>query len=499
MKIAVIYARYSCDNQTEQSIEGQLRVCQQYAKNNDILIVDTYIDCAMTGTNDNRPDFQRMMKDSAKKEWDYVLVYKLDRFSRNKYESVLHKRTLKENGVKVLSAMENIPDSPEGIILESLLEGMNQYYSAELSQKVKRGMRETRLKGYFQGGTLLYGYKVEGRKIVIDEEEAAIVKYVYQQYSLGYFARHIVAEFRSKGILYRGGKQFTCRMVFGMIRNEKYSGKYYCGDELVENMYPQIIPDDVFQKVRSIAQKRKRGAASVKTTYLLKGKLKCGRCGSHVNGDSGRARLGKTYYYYKCHAQKQHFADCQMRPIPKEILEKFVLEKVITKMSEPKVMDAIVRKLLDLQEQWENNRNEVAILEKQKKQLENTLENLVIAVERGVITETTTNRIRTTEAKIKELEKQIIIENSKTHHKVTEDIIREYYNTILEFEPLILISTLIKVITLYDDKIEITFNSPNKKSPDDDRGSLFYSDTTQFEIITQNRNEIDDMQIDLYV
>ena len=123
MKTAAIYARYSSDKQNEQSIEGQLRVCQNYAKTNDILIVDTYIDRAMTGTNDNRPDFRRMIKDSAKKQWDYILVYRLDRFSRNKYETAIHKKTLKDNGVKVISAMKNIPDTPEGIILESLLEG----------------------------------------------------------------------------------------------------------------------------------------------------------------------------------------------------------------------------------------------------------------------------------------------------------------------------------------------------------------------------------------
>ena len=161
MKTAAVYARYSSDNQTEQSIEGQLRVCEEYAQRNGIVIVDTYIDRAMTGTNDNRPDFRRMIKDSAKKSWDFILVYKLDRFSRNKYETAIHKKTLKDNGVKVLSAMENIPETPEGIILESLLEGMNQYFSAELSQKIRRGMRETRLKGNYQGGPLLYGYKVE--------------------------------------------------------------------------------------------------------------------------------------------------------------------------------------------------------------------------------------------------------------------------------------------------------------------------------------------------
>ena len=126
MKTAVIYARYSCDQQTEQSIEGQLRVCEDYAKAHDILILDTYIDRAMTGTNDNRPDFQRMIKDSARREWTYILVYKLDRFSRNKYETAIHKKTLRDNGVKLLSAMENIPDTPEGIILESLLEGFER-------------------------------------------------------------------------------------------------------------------------------------------------------------------------------------------------------------------------------------------------------------------------------------------------------------------------------------------------------------------------------------
>ena len=161
MKTAVIYARYSSDNQTEQSIEGQLRVCQDYAERNNIVILKTYIDRAMTGTNDNRPDFQQMIKDSANKEFEYIIVYKLDRFSRNKYETAKNKKILKDNGVKLLSAMENIPDTPEGIILESLLEGMAEYYSAELAQKVKRGMKETRIKGNFTGGTIIYGYKVE--------------------------------------------------------------------------------------------------------------------------------------------------------------------------------------------------------------------------------------------------------------------------------------------------------------------------------------------------
>ena len=143
IKTAVIYARYSSDSQTEQSIDGQLRVCEEYAKQNDILVLDTYIDRAMTGTNDNRPDFQRMIRDSAKRTFGYVLVYKFDRFSRNKYETAIHKKALKDNGVKVVSATEFVPDTPEGIIFESMLEGYAEYYSAELSQKIP-----TRFTGY---------------------------------------------------------------------------------------------------------------------------------------------------------------------------------------------------------------------------------------------------------------------------------------------------------------------------------------------------------------
>lgn len=169
MKNVVIYAIYSCDNQTEQSIEGQLRVCNEYAEKHDIKIVGNYIDRAISRTTDNRPNFKKMLKDSNNKEWDYVLVYKFDRFSRNKYESVINKKSLRDKGISVISAMENIPDTPDGIILESLLEGLNQYYSAELSQKVKRGMRETRLKGNYQGGVRPYGYNNINHKLEVNE------------------------------------------------------------------------------------------------------------------------------------------------------------------------------------------------------------------------------------------------------------------------------------------------------------------------------------------
>lgn len=500
MKTAVIYARYSSDSQSEQSIEGQLRVCEEYAQKNNILILNTYIDRAMTGTNDLRPDFQKMIRDSKNKEWDYVLVYKLDRFSRNKYESVMHKRTLKENGVKVLSAMENIPDTPEGIILESLLEGMNQYYSAELAQKVKRGMYETRRKGYFQGGTLLYGYKLNGRKIVINEEQAEIVNYIYKQYALGVFVKTIKKELTEKGILYKG-KPFARNTLYNILRNEKYSGKYMHEDELVENMYPQIVPTKLFEKVREKVNKNKYGSQSVRMIYLLKGKLKCGYCGMPISADCGKTRHGKTIYYYKCSGRKKKLNDCQKSVIQKDILEKFILDNVIEKLKEPKIMDTLVKKLVELQNQFLDNNRELSIMQKQKRQLENTINNIMIAIEKGVLTKTTSSRLKQAENQLEELEKQILIEKSKSTIKIPENAIREYYKNILELEPLILISTIIKEIKLYDDKVEITFNNPTIISPDENQGFLFYSNLDKILYANQNQNiyEMRDIQVKLYV
>mgnify|MGYP000169938890 FL=1 len=145
MANGVIYARYSSNHQREESIEGQLRECKAFAKVQNIDIINTYIDRALSAKTDDRPGFLKMIADSSKQAFDYVIVYQLDRFARNRYDSAFYKMKLKKNGVKVLSAKENITNDPAGIILESVLEGMAEYYSVELAQKVKRGMTENAL------------------------------------------------------------------------------------------------------------------------------------------------------------------------------------------------------------------------------------------------------------------------------------------------------------------------------------------------------------------
>ena len=162
---AVIYARYSSDNQREESIEGQIRECTAFAEKNGITILKHYVDRAYSATTDNRPEFQNMIRDSAKKIFDLVIVWKLDRFARNRYDSAKYKSVLKKNGVKVISATEVISEGAEGIILESVLEGYAEYFSADLSEKVVRGMTENVLKCKFNGGTLPIGYVIDVNSI----------------------------------------------------------------------------------------------------------------------------------------------------------------------------------------------------------------------------------------------------------------------------------------------------------------------------------------------
>ena len=421
----------------------------------------------------------------------YIAVPKENFPSRKggKYETAIHKKTLRDNGVKVLSAMENIPDTPEGIILESLLEGMNQYFSAELSQKVKRGMRETRLKGFYQGGGLPYGYKVVERKVVIDDAKAEIVRFMYDSYSKGVTVKAMIAELTAKGVYYKG-KPFAPNTVYGILANEKYSGKYMKGDEVVDNIYPQLIPDDTYRSVRAKVEKNKFGKRSVKTVYLLRHKVKCGYCGRPISAETGTARNSEIKRYYKCIGRKKDNNGCMKTQIPKDFLEEFVSSAVVQSIISQENIDKIVAEIMRRQSQNENGN--LKMLTAEKSRIDRALENLVTAIENGITSNTTNKRLHELEKQQEQLEYQILIERSKTAVKLSESDIRQYYEQALRLEMPMLINFLVKEIILYNDKIEIYFNSPIKTSPDDEsrRGFLFYSDYGNMHYKIQNKQEL---------
>lgn len=499
MKTAVIYARYSSDNQTEQSIEGQLRVCEQYAKNNDIVILKTYIDRAMTGTNDNRPDFQQMIKDSASKEWQNIIVYKLDRFSRNKYETAKYKKILKDNGVKLISAMENIPDTPEGIILESLLEGMAEYYSAELSQKVKRGMNETRLKGNFTGGTIIYGYNVENHKVVINEEQAEVVRFIYEQYALSVYVKDIIQKLNEKHI-YNRGKPFARNTIYNILKNEKYSGIYRHNKEVFENMYPRIVSQEIYDKVRKKTSQNHYVKRSIEVVYLLRNKLKCGYCGEPINAECGTSSKGNKRRYYKCLGKKRHTTNCNKQTLRKEILENFVIDILLKELNKPQTIEKMITNILNVQENMESGNSFLTCLYKEKTETQNTLNNIMKAVEQGVVNNATNKRMIELENKLEDIERQIIVEKSKTNFKLTKEDIVTYLNDALKLEPQLLINYIVNQIILYDDKMQIYFNSPTIKTTNENK-TPFSTKIYKLPHIIQNKPqpEMIDILVEFYI
>ena len=325
MENAVVYARYSSERQNEQSIEGQIRVCEDYAKNNDITIVDYYIDRAKTGTNDKRPAFQQLIKDSNIKQWNYVLVYRLDRFSRNRYESIIYKHVLQKNGVKLLSVTENIPVSPEGILLESLIEGLNQYYSEELSQKIKRGKFESLIKGNFSGGVIPYGYRIKDKKIIIEEDEAKVIKYCFLHYVGGELVTDIIKHLTDNKILFHE-KPFKPNDIYKLLQKEKYTGIYIINGKVFDNVYPQIINPCLFERAKTRRAFNQNGSYSKVRTYLLRGKAHCGYCGNKFLTQSGRGTKNMLVKYYKCAGRMNHLINCVNKSVKKEILEEVVLD-----------------------------------------------------------------------------------------------------------------------------------------------------------------------------
>ena len=391
----------------------------------------------MTGTNDNRADFQKMMKDSDKREWNVVLVYKLDRFSRNKYEMAIHRKHLKDNGIKLVSVMENIPDSPEGILLESLLEGMNQYYSEELSQKTKRGMNETRLKGNFIGGFINYGWslvpvyteengkKVQiATKVVINEDEAPIVKEIFSEYANGKSPTDISRELSDRGILNRG-KYFQVSSIYHILRQEKYTGIYRVNGCVYDKIYPPIVPVEVYNivKARIDANKYGRHVKKEITPYLLKGKIYCGYCGRRMVSFTGTSKSGKTSRYYRCHKSEP----CpQSRTVRKEALEQAVTKALKQMLSSESNFDLLVSEILETFNRKLYDTSSLRLAEKELQRVECSLSNLIAAVENGFFSETTNARLNELESRKAELKEIVARERLKEVKPITKEQVTDY-------------------------------------------------------------------------
>jgi len=323
---AVIYARFSSSAQREASIEQQINVCTSYAQQNGYTIVQTYSDRALTGRTDQRPQFLQMIKDAREGRFCAVLVYALDRFSRDKYDSARYKHELRACGVRVVSATEPITDNPSGILIESVFEGLAQYYSAELSQKIRRGY-EDNAKKCLACGSVPFGFRrgKDGR-YEIHPEEAEVVREIFQRVSAGETYADICRDLNGRGIKTKHGASWNRSSFNTILSNQRYIGTYLSKYHVQEDAIPQIVEKELFYKVQTLPHSKNGPRRTPNGYYPLTGKLYCGLCGDAMTGTSGTSKSGKLCYYYSCHGHRAH--KCDQRSYPRDQLEETICRAI---------------------------------------------------------------------------------------------------------------------------------------------------------------------------
>ncbi len=460
---AVIYARYSSDNQREESIEGQLRECTAFAEKNDITILRHYIDRAYSAKTDNRPEFQHMIKDSSKHLFDMVIVWKLDRFSRNRYDSARYKTLLKRNGVKVVSATEVISEGAEGIILESVLEGFAEYYSADLAEKVGRGLTENALKAKFNGGNKPIGYVIDKEQhFQIDPLTAPFVLEAFKRYDEGSTMKELVDYLTVNGVRNVYGEKLNFNSIQRMLKNRRYIGEYTFRDIVIPDGIPAIVPQDLFDRVQQKMEKNKKAPARHKAEddYLLTTKLFCGYCGAYLCGESGTSRTGLVHHYYKCVSVKKKRTNCHKKSVRKDWIEDIVVSETMNMLMDDAAIEAIVSMVMRLQDQENIN---IPLYERELRETKISIQNMLNAIQQGILTRSTKERLEELEATRDDLENKIACEKL-AKPRISEEFLTFWLQRFRKLDVKqkahrkMLIDTFVNAIFLYDDKMEITYN-----------------------------------------
>jgi DNA invertase Pin-like site-specific DNA recombinase len=345
-----------------------------------------------------------MIQDSAKNNFDIVLVWKLDRFARNRLDSATYRAVLKRNGVNVVSIKENISDGPEGIILEALLEGMAEYYSAELSVKIKRGQKENALKCKANGTTAPFGLRINADKLYeIDPLTAPIVREIFERYADGQTAKEILHNLHERNILAGCTQKFKNKSsIYFLLKNRKYIGEYKYGDTLIPDGIPAIVSHETFERVQERIEKNKHKPAAKKADdeYVLTSKLFCGKCGAMMTGTGGTSQTGKVYHYYKCSANMNK-KSCDKKAVNKEWIEQLVVSMAQDYVLQDDVIDRLADKVLDL-----FNRENMAIpyLQKQLADVDKRINNVLKSIEEGISGNSVKKRLADLETMKEEIE-----------------------------------------------------------------------------------------------
>ncbi|MGP1348469.1 MAG: recombinase family protein [Stomatobaculum sp.] len=458
---AVIYARYSSSGQREESIEGQLRECHEFARRNGFTVVGEYVDKALTGRTDKRPDFQRMLRDSERGVFEAVICWKTDRFARNRYDSAMYKYKLKRCGVRLFYAKETIPEGPEGIILESVMEGYAEYYSENLSQNVKRGYYDSALELKTLGQTVIGLRKGPDGRFEIDPATAPIVRRIFEEYAAGEKAKDIYTRLNAEGYRTSRGGLFNKNSLRRILTNEKYVGVYEFRDIRVEDGIPALVSHDLFEQCgRMLKVHRRSPAAKRDTSFLLTTKIFCGECGEPMTGDAGTSKSGTVHYYYICNKRRRH--KCKKERVKKDSIEQAVVEELVRLVHSDDFIEKVADLAMEYQEKEKDN-SALRALEVYQKEIEKKIENMMRAIEAGVVTASTKTRLMQLEAELADVERGIAKELISTPELDRDQIVfflEQFRDGDIEDETYraFLVDTFLQAVYVYDDRLVITLN-----------------------------------------
>ena len=486
MNNAVIYTRFSSTGQNEQTIDGQLRICKEYAEKMGFRVVKVYNDKARTGTNDRRPEFQAMIEEAGLGVFQYIIVYKFDRFARNRLDSMMYKGQLKkEHGIKVVSATEPVSDDEGGEIYEMFLEWNDEKYSQRLSKRVRDGMITALENGTYTGQRLAYGYKFidtekvgkKGtiHKVAIDESQAEIVRFIFTEYANGTPKKEIAEQLNAQGKRIKG-QLFNIRTFESWLSNIKYTGEFERFGRVWTNIYPQIIEKDTFKLVqqRMASNRIYTRKDSIKQKYLLTGKCYCGHCGNGMTADGGN-KPEKVYRYYACKMSRRG-KGCDKRLEHKEKLEKYVVQKIVEYLRCPKRLRLIAQQVIEYYKGRTGEREIKAIetnIVNAQKQIEQTTQAFIEAVtmKNELLKQSCNEKITGLGILIEDLKQQKAQLTFERGLQATEKDIINFVNEFIQpqvmYENLMesdeeyskrIIDNLINAVYIYDDKIVVWFN-----------------------------------------
>lgn len=470
---AVIYARYSSHNQREASIEQQVNACRALAEKLDLVVLDVYEDKAITGKTDRRPNFQRMMKDAEKGKFDLVLAWKSNRIGRNMLQAMTNEARLKDLGIRTLYAEEDFDDTAAGRFALRNMMNVNQFYSENMAEDITRGLMDNASKCLCNGSLPLGYMPAEDRHIILNEAEAPIVQEIFSRVACYEPFADIAQDLNRRGIRTKKGAEWNKGSFHSICHNERYRGIYIYGDVRVDGGIPRIISDDLFYRVQEVLKVKKNPQNGRHRTghedYLLTGKLFCGHCGSPMSGISGTSRDGQLHYYYICQKRRKERA-CQKKNVRREQIEQSVGAAIKQQLLTDEVIEWMADQTMAYNEKQEQQFR-LQALQSQLQENKTALTNLMKAIEMGIITETTKNRLVELEQQQGQIIAKIEVAKSEMVPIDREDLIallHIYKDGDLSDKKYLasLFDAFLVRVDLYDDHLKIWFSPTGNKSVD---------------------------------